>query len=140
VRLTRIFNACSPRETRALCCGHAQGRDLEREWDSQARFASILEAGALTDLSRKFSPDDDRLFSWWAPWRNLREKNVGWRIDYILASEPLDSAAVSCQVQREFGKSDHGPLIAEFALPATQSTYAALSCGRCVWDRAPRDL
>src|SRR5262249_13072726 len=28
----------------------------------------------LVDLSRKFHPDDDQLFTWWAPWRNMRER------------------------------------------------------------------
>jgi exodeoxyribonuclease-3 len=64
----------------------------------------------LTDLQRKFAPEDDRLFTWWAPWRNLKQKNVGWRIDYVLAHSSLP--AVSCAVQREFGTSDHGPLLA----------------------------
>ena len=67
-------------------------------------------AHGLTDLQRKFAPDDDQLFTWWAPWRNLKQKNVGWRIDYVLANEALHGSA--CSVQREFGTSDHGPLVA----------------------------
>ena len=31
-------------------------------------------------------PDNNELFTWWAPWRNLRQRNIGWRIDYVLAS------------------------------------------------------
>ncbi|MEY4578918.1 MAG: hypothetical protein RL701_3621 [Pseudomonadota bacterium] len=85
----------------------------------QAQFERILQLG-LTDLSRKFAPDDDQLFSWWAPWRNLRQKNIGWRIDYVLASAELAAAASSCNVLREFGSSDHGPLIANFQLDVTQ--------------------
>jgi exodeoxyribonuclease-3 len=49
---------------------------------------ALLEAVIATgfvDLSRKFRPDDDRLFTWWAPWRNLRQRNIGWRLDYVLA-------------------------------------------------------
>jgi exodeoxyribonuclease-3 len=68
----------------------------------------------LVDLSRKFHPDDDRLFTWWAPWRNLRQKNVGWRIDYVLCSTALAERATRCSVDREFGGSDHAPLTAEF--------------------------
>jgi exodeoxyribonuclease-3 len=72
----------------------------------------------LVDLQRKFAPDDDRLFSWWAPWRNMKQKNVGWRIDYVLAHSALP--AVSCAVQREYGTSDHGPLLAVLNIPAPQ--------------------
>jgi exodeoxyribonuclease-3 len=74
-----------------------------------------IVAHGLTDLQRKFAPDDDRLFTWWAPWRNLKQKNVGWRIDYVLASDRLPP--VSCAVQREFGTSDHGPLVALLDAP-----------------------
>ncbi|MET0343363.1 MAG: exodeoxyribonuclease III [Polyangiales bacterium] len=80
----------------------------ERAW-----FARVLGLG-LVDVGRTFAPDDDRLFTWWAPWRNLREKNVGWRIDYVLASEPLAARATGCACDRAFGKSDHGPLTATF--------------------------
>jgi exodeoxyribonuclease-3 len=81
--------------------------------DERAQFARILGHG-LIDLSRQFEPDNDRLFTWWAPWRNMREKNIGWRIDYILASASLAAKAQSCRVEREFGKSDHGLLTASF--------------------------
>jgi exodeoxyribonuclease-3 len=60
------------------------------------------------------NPDNDRLFTWWAPWRGMREKNVGWRLDYILASAKLAKRAVECAVQREVGTSDHGPVVATF--------------------------
>jgi exodeoxyribonuclease III len=83
--------------------------------DERALIARVLDAG-YTDLARKFAPDDDRLFTWWAPWRNLREKNIGWRIDYVLASRTLAERAVACSVERMFGKSDHGPLSARFEL------------------------
>jgi exodeoxyribonuclease-3 len=72
----------------------------------------------MVDVLRKFAPDDDRLFTWWAPWRNLRERNIGWRIDYVLASEALRTT--SCAAFREFGTSDHGPVLAEFDLAPPQ--------------------
>jgi exodeoxyribonuclease-3 len=87
---------------------------LEREL-----FAKILSRG-LVDLARKFAPDDDRLFTWWAPWRNLKERNIGWRIDYVLASASLAEKAISCSGFREFGTSDHGPLQAVLELEAPQ--------------------
>ena len=69
----------------------------------------------LVDVGRALDPDNDELFTWWAPWRNMRQRNIGWRLDYVLASEPLARRATSCRVYREFGTSDHGPVIAEFA-------------------------
>jgi exodeoxyribonuclease-3 len=81
----------------------------------QQQLERIVSRG-LVDLSRKFEPDNDRLFTWWAPWRNLRQKNVGWRIDYILVSQGLAERAQSCSVAREFGTSDHAPVTAVFGL------------------------
>jgi exodeoxyribonuclease-3 len=45
----------------------------------------------------------------------MRQRNIGWRLDYVLASTALAGRALSCEVQREFGTSDHGPVIATFA-------------------------
>ena len=58
--------------------------------------------------------DDPDIFSWWAPWRNLRQRNIGWRIDYLLASHDLAAKATTCVSQREVGTSDHGPVLAVF--------------------------
>ena len=84
--------------------------------EEQAMLARILDRG-LVDLSRRFDPDNDRLFTWWAPWRQMREKNIGWRLDYILASPPLADAARSATVARAFGTSDHAPVTAVFDVP-----------------------
>lgn len=81
--------------------------------EERALIESILSRG-LSDVLRAQNPDDDRLFTWWAPWRNLRERNIGWRIDYILASEGLAATAASCVSRREFGTSDHAPVVAVF--------------------------
>ena len=73
----------------------------------------ILSRG-LVDLGRALDPDNDGLFTWWAPWRNMRDRNIGWRLDYVLASQSLAARAVSCPVQREVGTSDHAPVVATF--------------------------
>jgi exodeoxyribonuclease-3 len=88
----------------------------------QAMLAGLLDHG-LADLLRRFDPDNDSLFTWWAPWRQMRERNIGWRLDYILASAPLAASARSCVVSREFGTSDHAPVTA--VLDAVAPRYAA---------------
>jgi exodeoxyribonuclease-3 len=79
--------------------------------DERALIEQILSRG-LVDVHRTLDPDNPDLFTWWAPWRKMKERNIGWRLDYILASQPLASRASSCVVQREFGTSDHGPVVA----------------------------
>jgi exodeoxyribonuclease-3 len=82
----------------------------------RALLSRILENG-LVDLLRQHDPDNDNLFTWWAPWRNHRERNIGWRLDYVLASEALARQAKSCRCERLFGTSDHGPVTAIFEGP-----------------------
>ena len=65
----------------------------------------------LVDVGRKLDPDNAGYFTWWAPWRNQRQRNIGWRIDYVLASPSIAEQAVSCPVLREIGTSDHGPVV-----------------------------
>jgi exodeoxyribonuclease-3 len=81
--------------------------------DERALIEQILAHG-LVDVHRALDPDNADLFTWWAPWRNLKQRNIGWRLDYVLASEALAARATSCRVLREFGTSDHGPVIAVF--------------------------
>jgi exodeoxyribonuclease-3 len=85
-------------------------RTLERELLEQ-----LIRDGGLVDVGRMLYPDDENYFSWWAPWRSMRERNIGWRLDYVLASETLAKRAVSCPSQREVGTSDHAPVVATFA-------------------------
>jgi exodeoxyribonuclease-3 len=81
--------------------------------EERTMLEGIIGRG-LVDLGRALDPDNDGLFTWWAPWRNMRQRNIGWRLDYVLASRSLASRAVSCPVQREVGTSDHAPVMATF--------------------------
>jgi exodeoxyribonuclease-3 len=73
-------------------------------------FAMLL-SDELVDVGRAFATDNDRLFTWWPPWRNMRQKNIGWRIDYILASKSIAARAQSCVVLSDVGTSDHAPVM-----------------------------
>jgi exodeoxyribonuclease-3 len=81
--------------------------------DERALFERVIAQG-LVDVGRAVDPENAELFTWWAPWRNMRQRNIGWRIDYILASEPLYGHTRSCVVQRDVGTSDHAPVLATF--------------------------
>jgi exodeoxyribonuclease-3 len=77
----------------------------------------------LVDLSRQFHPADDHLYSWWAPWRNMRQKNIGWRLDYVLCTRSLAAKATECAVLRDFGTSDHAPVRARFDIELPRYAY-----------------
>jgi exodeoxyribonuclease III len=78
--------------------------------EERALFQMMLDTG-LTDVGRVFDPDNAGLFTWWAPWRNMRQRNIGWRLDYMLASAPVIASARSCVVQADVGTSDHAPVV-----------------------------
>ncbi len=94
-----------PKERRAGAIGQ---RDDER-----ALFTSLLGRG-LADVGRVLDPANTALFTWWPPWRGLRQKNVGWRIDYVVGTQALAGTASRCRVLAEFGTSDHAPVVSEF--------------------------
>jgi exodeoxyribonuclease-3 len=44
----------------------------------------------------------------------MRQRNIGWRLDYVLASAPLARRARRSSVLADVGTSDHAPVVAEF--------------------------
>lgn len=107
INIAREERDVHPKERKPSAIGQ---RAEEREL-----FQRLLATG-LVDVGRHLHPDSDDLFTWWAPWRNLRQRNIGWRIDYVLASHSLAERAVHYASQREVGTSDHAPSIATFKL------------------------
>ena len=83
--------------------------------EERALFQRLLDRGGLHDVGREADPANEALFTWWAPWRNMRQRNIGWRLDYVLASGGLAAAASGCVSMRDFGTSDHAPVVATFA-------------------------
>ena len=81
--------------------------------EERALLERIIGHG-LVDLGRSLDPDNEGLFTWWAPWRNLRQRNIGWRLDYVLTSEPFAERVRSCPVLADYGTSDHAPVLATF--------------------------
>ena len=79
----------------------------------RALLDRMLSRG-LVDLGRAMAPTDAGLFTWWAPWREMRKRNIGWRLDYIYVSQSLAKKATSCRVEAAVGTSDHAPVVASF--------------------------
>ncbi|MCX6549424.1 MAG: exodeoxyribonuclease III [Acidobacteria bacterium] len=83
--------------------------------EERALFDRLLATG-LVDLGRALDPANEELFTWWAPWRNMRQRNIGWRLDYVLASGSIAGRATACPAYRDVGTSDHGPVVATLAI------------------------
>ncbi len=78
--------------------------DEERE-----KFRMLKKAG-FTDTFRHFYPDMTDIYSWWSYRFSARAKNAGWRIDYFLASDDLDSKLLDAKIHTEIMGSDHCPV------------------------------
>ncbi len=78
--------------------------------DERALLREAIDHG-LVDLVRTTHRGDIPVFTWWPPWRDSREKNIGWRIDFVLVAEELAARVKSCEVRKEVVGSDHGPVV-----------------------------
>jgi exodeoxyribonuclease-3 len=102
INIARMEADVHPRERKPGIIGQ---RPEERQL-----FETLL-AERLVDVGRALDPDNPNLFTWWPPWRNMRQRNIGWRLDYVLASQSIAARAVSCAVLADFGTSDHAPVV-----------------------------
>ncbi|MFD1174713.1 exodeoxyribonuclease III [Paenibacillus puldeungensis] len=73
------------------------------------KMTNLLEAG-FTDTFRYFYPDKENVYSWWSYMPKIRERNVGWRIDYFLASSRLEPTLVEAGIDCHVMGSDHCPV------------------------------
>lgn len=78
----------------------------ERAW-----FDGFIENGFI-DTFREFDSSPEK-YSWWSYMANSRAKNLGWRIDYHLISEPVREKLTGASILSEVVHSDHCPIVAE---------------------------
>ncbi|MET4805686.1 exodeoxyribonuclease III [Limibacillus sp. MBR-115] len=84
------------------------------------RFQQLLASGALTDVGRRFVPEDKPLYSWWGyRFAQSFEKDYGWRLDHVLANAAGNAAIAGYEVFRDTRTwekpSDHVPVIVKVA-------------------------
>ena len=72
-------------------------------------FGRVLENG-FVDTFRHFYPDLKDAYSWWSYMGQARAKNVGWRIDYFVASQSLTGRLEDAKIHPDVMGSDHCPV------------------------------
>lgn len=77
-------------------------------------FDNIIEAGFVDSL-RMFDKNPGQ-YTWWSHFGGARERNVGWRIDYFLASEDFIPLVKSARIHPEVIGSDHCPISIELMI------------------------
>jgi len=81
--------------------------------EERANFSKIVKAGFI-DTFRDMYPDEDEQYSWWSYRAGARDRNVGWRIDYMCVDqESMDRVEESFVLDQVLG-SDHCPVGIEF--------------------------
>lgn len=78
-------------------------------------FQSLLDNNYI-DTFRHFFPDKPDSYTWWTHWANARARNVGWRIDYWLASKSLEKNISNPQIHADVMGSDHCPVSIELTI------------------------
>jgi exodeoxyribonuclease-3 len=84
----------------------------ERAW-----MTKLLSETRLVDVYRHLQPETtDDCYTWWSNRGQARAKNVGWRLDYHLATPGIAGTARREHIYREQRFSDHAPLTIEYDL------------------------
>ncbi|HWZ22095.1 MAG TPA: exodeoxyribonuclease III, partial [Cytophagaceae bacterium] len=79
----------------------------EREWMEKFYTSGYIDA------FREFNQEPHH-YTWWSQrFPTIRERNLGWRIDYQAVTEPLKSRLVRCIILPEAKHSDHAPVLVE---------------------------
>jgi exodeoxyribonuclease-3 len=80
----------------------------EREW-----LTRVFEEHGMVDVFRRLDPNPDR-FTWWVQWANARARNIGWRIDYQIATPGVAKLARAADIHTGTIFSDHAPLTIDY--------------------------
>ena len=78
----------------------------EREW------LDHFVASGFTDTFRYFNPEPHH-YTWWSYRARAREKNLGWRIDYHMATSAMEKRLKRTAILKEALHSDHCPILLE---------------------------
>lgn len=81
--------------------------------DEERREMDLLIDAGFTDTFRHFHPDVPGRYSWWSYRAGARKRNIGWRLDYFLASESALPALLSADILDPIEGSDHCPVSLE---------------------------
>lgn len=77
--------------------------------EERDKMTNLLDAGFI-DTFRYINPDLTDAYSWWSYMFRSREKNVGWRIDYVIVSDRIKDKIKDVKIYSEILGSDHCPV------------------------------
>ncbi|MGG0787139.1 exodeoxyribonuclease III [Peribacillus simplex] len=80
--------------------------------EERGKMTDLLDAGFI-DTFRYFYPDREGAYSWWSYMAKVRERNIGWRIDYFIVSKRLADYLLEANIHCDVMGSDHCPVVLE---------------------------
>jgi exodeoxyribonuclease-3 len=73
----------------------------------------VLQLLLFIDTFRYFYPEQEGAYTWWSYMGKVRERNIGWRIDYFIASKRLENRLLHATIHPQVLGSDHCPILLE---------------------------
>ncbi|PLR74488.1 exodeoxyribonuclease III [Bacillus sp. UMB0728] len=83
--------------------------------EERGKMTSLLSEG-FVDSFRYLYPEQEGAYTWWSYMAKVRERNIGWRIDYFIVSDKLKEHILDSKIYCDIMGSDHCPIMLEMAL------------------------
>ena len=84
-------------------------------FEEREKMTKLLSSG-FVDSFRYLYPTRTDCFSWWSYMAKVRERNIGWRIDYFIVSEKIKQQIQKAEIHHEILGSDHCPVYLEIEI------------------------
>ncbi|MGE7184441.1 exodeoxyribonuclease III [Peribacillus sp. NPDC006672] len=81
-------------------------------YEERGKMTALLDAGFI-DTFRHFYPNQEGAYSWWSYMAKVRERNIGWRIDYFIVSNRMADSLLEANIHCDVMGSDHCPVVLE---------------------------
>lgn len=78
-------------------------------YEEREKFTRLLDSGFI-DTFRYFYPNKTDAYTWWSYMGNVRERNIGWRIDYFIVSKDFIDNVIDVEIYSNILGSDHCPI------------------------------
>jgi exodeoxyribonuclease III len=80
--------------------------------EERGKMTTLLGSGFI-DTFRYFYPQQEGAYTWWSYMNKVRERNIGWRIDYFIVSNSMQERLVNAEIHCDVMGSDHCPVVLE---------------------------
>ncbi len=80
--------------------------------EERLKMTTLLSSGFI-DTFRYFYPEKEDAYTWWSYMAKVRDRNIGWRIDYFIVSERLKDRLIDAEIHSQILGSDHCPVVLE---------------------------